>query len=671
MKNKITNEDLNLTANTIRGLAMDGVQRANSGHPGMPMGMADVASVLFLKYINHCPTNPAWINRDRFVLSGGHGCMLLYSMLHLSGYDLPLSELSLFRQWNSKTPGHPEYGHTPGVETTTGPLGQGCGNAVGMAIAERMLAERFNEEDFQPIDHHTFVMCGDGDLMEGISHEVFSTAGHLGLNKLTLFYDSNKITIEGSTDLACSDNVKKRFQGYNWNVIETDGHDYDQIDKSIRKALREKSRPTIIICYTHIAHGSPNKHDTSSAHGEPLGPDEVKATKKNIGLPEDKDFYVPEKVKELFSARLAKLQRMEAKWQKNFKKYCQSHMDKADLWKKHFEDIIPENINDLLPTFDPSKPVASRAASGSVLQKLAAAIPQLVGGSADLAPSNKSFINNVPAIKPGSFAGRNFHFGVREHGMGSILNGIVLHGGFHVYGATFFVFSDYCRPTLRLAAIMKLPVIYVFTHDSFYVGEDGPTHEPVEQMASLRCMPNMTVIRPADPTETAAAWVAALKNKTGPTALLLTRQNLPVIDRSKYPAASSLEKGAYTLLQTGQGAPSMILIASGSEVNLAVEAAGILSKEHNVRVVSMPSWELFEKQSATYRNEVLPQTCHMKLAVEAGCSMGWQKYTGDRGRTICLDRFGASAPYKVLAEKFGFTVQNVVSVAKEMAAANR
>jgi len=671
MKINISNDDLKTAANTIRGLSMDGVQRANSGHPGMPMGMADVASVLFLKYLNHCPTDTSWSNRDRFVLSGGHGSMLLYSILHLTGYNLPISELAAFRQWNSKTPGHPEHGHTPGVETTTGPLGQGCGNAVGMAIAERMLAERFNTEDFQPVDHHTFVFCGDGDLMEGISHEVFSIAGHLGLNKLVLFYDSNKITIEGSTDLSCSDDVKKRFQGYNWSVIEIDGHDYDQIDKAIRKALREKSKPTVIVCRTHIAHGSPNKHDTAAAHGEPLGADEIKASKKNIGLPEDQEFHVPEKAKALFAERLARMQKTARKWGKTFTKYCQAHPDKAELWKKHFEDILPENINDLLPIFDPAKPVASRNASGTTLQKLATALPQLVGGSADLAPSNKSLIDGASSIKSGLFAGRNMHFGIREHGMCSILNGMTLHGGLRVYGATFFVFADYCRPALRLASLMKLPVIYVFTHDSFYVGEDGPTHEPVEHIASLRCMPNMTIIRPADPTETAAAWVAALKNKNGPTALLFTRQNLPVIDRTKNPPAASLEKGAYTLMQTGQGAPGLILIGSGSEVSLAVEAAAILGKEINVRVVSMPSWELFERQPEGYRNEVLPPACRARVAIEAGSSMGWQKYTGDRGKTVCLDHFGASAPYKVLAEKFGFTAQNVVSVAKTVLAANR
>ena len=668
MTTGITNDDLKLAANTIRGLAMDGVQKANSGHPGMPMGMADVASVLFLKYLNHCPTSPSWANRDRFVLSGGHGSMLLYSMLHLTGYGLPLSELASFRQWNSKTPGHPEHGHTVGVETTTGPLGQGCGNAVGMAIAERMLAERFNTPENELVDHHTFVMCGDGDLMEGISHEVFSVAGHLGLSKLVLFYDSNKITIEGSTDLACSDVVKKRFQSYNWNVLETDAHDFDQIDKAVRRAIRETSKPTIVICYSHIAQGSPNKHDTASAHGEPLGAEEIKATKRNLGMPEDKDFYVPEKVTEMFSARLQKLKRICSKWEKNLAAYLQANPEKADLWKKHMEDVIPENINDILPKFDPAKAVATRVASGTVIQKLAAAMPQLVGGSADLAPSTKTLIDNIPSIKTNSFAGRNFHFGIREHGMCSIMNGIALHGGFHIFGATFFVFSDYCRPAIRLAAIMNLPVIYVFTHDSFYVGEDGPTHEPIEHIAALRCMPNMTVIRPADPTETGAAWVAALKHKTGPTAILLTRQNLPVIDRSKFPAASSLEKGAYTLSQSGQGTPDLLLMASGSEVSLIMEAAAALSQDVNVRVVSMPSWELFEKQPADYRNEVLPPACKLRLAVEAGASMGWQKYVGDQGQTVCLDHFGASAPYKVLAEKFGFTTPNVLAVAKALIA---
>jgi len=663
---KYAKEDLTIIANTIRGLAMDGVQKAKSGHPGLPMGMADVATVLWLKYLNHCPTRSDWVNRDRFVLSGGHGSMLLYSLLHLAGYDLPLSELQQFRQWGSKTPGHPEAGHTAGVETTTGPLGQGCGNGVGMALAEQMLAVRFNTPDLQPVDHHTFVFAGDGDFMEGISHEAFSLAGHLGLHKLILFYDSNKITIEGSTDLAYSDDVKRRFQGYRWNVIEIDGHDYDQIDKAIRKALRAEDKPTIIICRTHIAHGSPNKHDTAEAHGAPLGDDEVKASKKNLGLPENEFFHVPARTRELFAARLKQLQRKANAWDKLFAQYAAANPDKARQWDVFMKNELPANIEALLPKFDVAKPVATRSASGKVIQALADAIPNLVGGSADLSPSTMTMMDKYPSVGPRAYAGRNFHFGIREHAMGAVLNGMALHGGFRVFGATFFVFADYCRPAIRLAAIMKLPVIYVFTHDSFYVGEDGPTHEPVEQLASLRCIPGMTTIRPADPTESAAAWVAALKNSTGPTAMLLTRHNLNVLDRSVYPAASNLEKGAYTLWQSGQGAPAVLLIASGSEVELALSAAKKLAGECNVRVVSMPSWELFEKQPDAYKQEVLPPACSCRLAVEAGVSMGWTKYVGPRGRTLCMDRFGASAPYKVLAEKFGYTADNVVAIVREM-----
>lgn len=665
MKN-LSREDLVLAANTIRCLSADGVQKAKSGHPGMPMGMADVAAVLWLKHFEHCPANPAYPSRDRFVLSGGHGSMLLYSLLHLAGYDLPLDELKKFRQWGSKTPGHPEFGHTPGVETTTGPLGQGCANAVGMAIAERMLAQRFNTEDYQPVDHYTYVFCGDGDLMEGISHEAFALAGHLGLHKLIVFYDSNKITIEGSTDLAYSDDVRRRFQGYNWKVLEIDAHDYEQIDKAIRSAQRECHRPTIIICKSHIAHGSPNKHDTAGAHGEPLGDDEVKATKKNLGFPEDREFYVPDRVAELFQTRKGELKRKAAKWDRDFNKYCEANPDKATLWRKHFTDAIPEDLEKSLPVFDVSKPLATRVASEKVIQAMAQAVPWLVGGSADLAPSTKTLIAGAESIARGKFAGRNFHFGVREHGMAGVLNGIALHGGFRVYGATFFVFSDYCRPSVRLSAMMKVPVIYVFTHDSFYVGEDGPTHEPVEHTMALRTIPGITVIRPSDPTETGAAWVTALKNRKGPTALLLTRHNLSVIDRSKYAAASNLEKGAYTLWQSAGGDPELILIATGSEVEVALKAAEELAKTSRVRVVSMPSWELFDKQTEEYRNSVLPPSCKRRLSVEAGITAGWGKYVGDQGKSIGLDRFGASGPYKVLAENFGFTAANVVAVARTL-----
>jgi len=666
MANDVSSDDLALVASTIRCLAADGVQKAKSGHPGMPMGMADVATVLWLKHLEHNPADPAWPDRDRFVLSGGHGSMLIYSLLHLAGYDLPMSELMAFRQWNSKTPGHPEYGHTPGVETTTGPLGQGCGNAVGMALAERMLAERFNTPEMSLVDHYTYVFCGDGDLMEGLSHEVFSLAGHLALSKLIVFFDDNKISIEGSTSLACSDDVRKRFQGYNFNVLETDAHNFDAIEKAIRKAKHSKDRPTVIICHSHIAQGSPNKHDTAAAHGEPLGPDEVKATKKNLGFCEDKDFCVPDRVHALFEERAKKLKSLEAKWNKLFAKYAQLNPEKAAQWKKQLDDILPDNLESSLPQFDLAKPVATRQASYTVIQALAAAVPWLVGGSADLAPSTKTLIEKAESVGPGKYGGRNLHFGVREHGMCAILNGMILHRGFRVYGATFFVFSDYCRPSLRLASLMKQPVIYVFTHDSFYVGEDGPTHEPIEHISALRCMPGMTVIRPADATETGAAWVAALKNKTGPTALLLTRQNLPIIDRTKSPAASNVEKGAYTLWQSGTADPSLILIGSGSEVSLALKAGKELAAQHNVRVVSMPSWELFEKQPDAYKQSVLPPACKMRLAIEAGTSMGWTKYVGAAGRTLCVDHYGASAPYQVLEEKFGFTVQNVISIVREM-----
>lgn len=666
MSAKVESEDLKLAANTIRGLSMDGIQAANSGHPGLPMGMADVAAVLWLRYLDVSSDEPDWADRDRFVLSGGHGSMLLYSLLHLSGYDLSIDDLSNFRQWGSKTPGHPEVFHTQGVETTTGPLGQGCGNGVGMAISEAMLAERFNTDDFKPVDHYTYVFCGDGDMMEGLSHEAFSLAGHLELNKLIVFFDSNRITIEGSTDLACSDDVKKRFQGYGWNVIEIDGHDFEQIEKGIRKAKREKTRPTIVITRTSIGKGSPNKQDTASAHGEPIGEEEIVLTKRNIGLPEDQKFYVPDRVREVFAKRQKATKRLARKWSRQFKEYTANNSEKAAVWNLSMKGELPSNLDAVLPEFEVGSSLASRAASGKVIQSLTSAVPFLVGGSADLAPSTKTLINDAESIAPGKFAGKNFHFGIREHAMGSIMNGIALHGGFRVFGATFFVFSDYCRPAIRLAALMGLPVIYVFTHDSFYVGEDGPTHQPIEHAAALRCIPGLTVLRPADPTETGAAWVAALENKEGPTAILLTRQNLPVIDRSVYPSASETKKGAYILSQTGEGTPELILIASGSEVALAKDAADSLANELNVRVVSMPSWELFEAQPEEYREHVLPKECSSRLAIEAGVSMGWGKYVGASGSVLAMDHFGASAPYAVLEKEFGYTVENVVAKIRAM-----
>jgi len=662
-------KNLTLAANTIRCLAADAVQKANSGHPGMPMGMADVAAVLYLKHLNHCPSRPDWINRDRVVLSGGHGSLLLYSLLHLSGYGLPMEELKAFRQWNSKTPGHPEVGHTPGVETTTGPLGQGCGNAVGMALSERMLATRLNIGSHAPIDHTTYVFCGDGDMMEGISHETLALAGHLKLNRLIVFYDYNKITIEGSTDLAYSDDVRKRFQGYHWNVLEIDGHNLDEIEKAIVAAKGEKERPTLVLTHTHIAQGAPNLHDSHKAHGEPLGVEEVKATKRNLGFPEDQDFYVPDAVRELFAARTRELEAKVAAWDADLQKYRAGHPDRAAQWDIFFNHELPADLLAQLPTFEVDKPIATRVASGKVMQKLAQLLPYLVGGAADLAPSTRTFLEGYASIKPGQYEGRNLHFGVRELGMASILNGMALHGGFRVFGATFFVFTDYCRSAIRLSAIMKVPVIYVFTHDSFYVGEDGPTHEPIEHLMSLRMMPGLTIIRPADPTETTAAWIAALKNTGGPTLLLLTRHNLPVLDRAVYPPANLLEKGAYVLWQSAPGTPEMLLIATGSEVCLALAAARELAKEGIVRVVSMPCWEFFDRQPAAYRDEVLPPACTLRLSIEAGTTLGWQKYVGDRGQTLGIDHYGASAPFKVLAEKFGFVPAHAVEMVKSMLAA--
>lgn len=664
---KLTLEELALAANTIRCLSIDGVQAAKSGHPGLPMGMADVAAVLWLKYLKHDPANPGWKDRDRFVLSGGHGSMLLYSLLHLAGYPLPLDELKRFRQLDSLTPGHPEYGHTVGVETTTGPLAQGISNGVGMALAERMLAARINPAGgFAPVDHHTFVFCGDGDLMEGLSHEACSLAGHLGLDRLILFFDSNAITIEGSTDLACSDDAAMRFKSYGWRVITIDGHDYDQIDAGIRKAMRTGSgQPAVIICKTVIGKGSPNMAGTSMVHGAPLGEEEARLTKKALGFDANQTFQVPDRVRELFAGRANKLAALSARWRRDFQTWQGAHPEQAVAWRRHTSGEIPDNIESALPEFDLAKPMATRSASGVVINALVKVLPQLVGGSADLAPSTMTLIKDSESIARGAYGGRNLHFGIREHAMAGVINGMLLHGGFRVFGATFFVFSDYCRPSLRLASIMGLPAIYVFTHDSFYVGEDGPTHEPVEHIAALRCIPGITTIRPADPTETAAAWMAALKNTKGPTALLLTRQNLQVIDRAVYPAAANLEKGAYTLWQSGTGTPDLTLIASGSEVELILAAARQMEGV-NVRVVSMPSWELFDAQTQEYRDSVLDPACVRRLVVEAGISLGWDKYAGPQGKILSLDHFGSSGPYKDLAKRFGFTVENVLARARGM-----
>ncbi len=656
-----------LVADTLRVLSMDAVQKANSGHPGLPMGIADAAAVLFLKHLRYSAGDPVWANRDRFVLSPGHGCTLLYSFLHLAGFDLPLEELANFRQSGSRTPGHPEVGVTPGVETSTGPLGQGCGNAVGMALAEAMLASRFNTPDITLVDHHTYAIVSDGDLMEGISHEAFSLAGHLKLNKLIALYDSNRITIEGSTNLAYSEDTRKRFESYNWNVLEVDGHSHAAVDEALAKAKEERERPTIIITHTTIAKGSPNMQGTAASHGAPLGQDEVKATKRNLGFPEDSFLHIPEETRALFAERGRALEAERKEWEKTMRQYRKNYPEKAAQWEAFHKQALPKDLETALPAFDPEKPVATRSASHKIIQALAKAIPELVGGSADLAPSTRTIMEGCGSIGPGSFAGRNFHFGIREHAMGAIMNGMALHKGFRVYGSTFFVFSDYFRPAIRLAAIMKLPVVYVLTHDSFYVGEDGPTHQPVEHTAALRTIPNMTVIRPADATETAAAWATALAIKDGPSALLLTRQNVPVLDRSKYPAARLVEQGAYVLWQNTSDIPKLILIATGSEVHLALKAAQTLATENvAVRVVSMPSWELFEKQSAKTKRSVLPPRCKARMAIEAGVPMGWERYVGAKGKVFGLNRFGESAPYQALEKEFGFTVEAVVAAAREL-----
>lgn len=660
-------EDMNTqhVANVIRGLSIDGVQKANSGHPGMPLGTADFATILFLKFLNYDPADPQWPNRDRYVQSAGHGSMLLYSLLHLAGYDLPIEELKNFRQWGSRTPGHPESHLTVGVETTTGPLGQGCGNAVGMALAEAMLAARFNKPGHSLVDHYTYVLAGDGDLMEGISHEAFSLAGHLGLNKLIVFYDSNRITIEGGTDLAYSDDVRKRFEGYRWNVLEIDGHDHAAIEQALNAARAEKNRPTLIIGHTTIAKGSPHMAGNSESHGSPLGAEEVKATKRNLGLPEDRDFWISDEARTAFAARRKQGETERAKWVAVLAAYEKSFPELAVAWKAGLDAEVPSNLEAQLPVFPVEKPLATRAASGQVIQSLAKLIPHFVGGSADLAPSTSTLIKGASSVGPGNFAGRNLHFGIREHAMAAVVNGMCLHRGFTVYGATFLVFSDYCRPSLRLAALMEIPAITVFTHDSIFLGEDGPTHQAVEHLAALRAIPNMTVIRPADANETAYAWVAALRHKHGPTLLVLTRQNVPVLDRTQCASADGLLRGGYVLWENS-ATPEAILIATGSEIAITLEAGQRLANEdgRKVRVVSLPSWELFEKQPEAYRKSVLPEACTRRLAVEAGVSLGWERFVGREGRTICINRYGASAPAKILAEKFGFTANNVLEKAR-------
>lgn len=655
--------------NTIRALTMDAVQKANSGHPGMPMGMAEVAYVLWSRFLKHNPSNPLWPDRDRFVLSAGHGSMLLYSLLHLSGYDLPMSQLESFRQWGSITPGHPEYGLTPGVETTTGPLGQGFANGVGMAMAERFLAQLFNRDGYPIVDHYTYGIVSDGDLMEGISHEAASIAGHLGLSKLIYLYDDNEITIEGSTSLTFTEDVTKRFEAYGWLVLEVDGHDMQAVAEALRSAQRETERPTLIRCHTHIAKGSPNKQDSAEAHGAPLGEEEVRLTKEKMDWPLEPTFLVPHEVYDYFAERRAAWAKEEERWQRLFSEYAAAYPDLAGLWRQVMAGQLPEGWAEHLPVFKAGDQIATRSASGKVLNAIAAHLPTLIGGSADLAPSTKTYLNDYGSISKGDFGGRNLHFGVREHGMGGILNGLALHGGIIPYGGTFLVFSDYMRPSIRLAAMMYLPVIYLFSHDSIFLGEDGPTHQAVEQLAALRAIPGLVVIRPADANETAVAWKVALERR-GPVALLLTRQKLPVLDRSNLGDAEGVARGAYTLRDSEREAPDLIILASGSEVHLALGAVSELERKGiKARVVSFPSWELFEEQPQPYKDEVIPPSVSLRLGIEAAVAQGWERYLGSQGRMISIERFGASAPYRVLAEKFGFTISNIISKAEEMLSA--
>lgn len=653
---KIAKEDMKLVATTIRTLAMDGVQKAKSGHPGMPMGCAEIAAVLWLKALKHNPSDPAWANRDRFVLSAGHGSMLLYSMLHLCGYDLSMDDLKNFRQWESRTPGHPEFGHTPGVETTTGPLGQGVANAVGMALAQELLHAEFNTGEML-IDHFIYAMAGDGDLMEGISYEAASLAGHWGLGRLIVVYDSNEITIEGSTDLAFSEDAAARFAACGWHVQRVDGHDCDAIEAALAAARDEKARPSLVIAKTRIAKGSPGREGSEESHGAPLGDDEVKKTKANLGCDPDGTFCVNERVYEIFAMRRKELESEYDAWRTMFDKKVKGELKKR--WDRFFGAVDADSLRGALPVFETGKSVATRSAGGKVLEALFRELPNIVGGSADLAPSNKSFVKGYGETGRGAI-GRNIHFGIREHAMGAIQNGIAYYGGFIPYSATFFVFMDYMRPPVRLAALSRLRSIYVFTHDSFFVGEDGPTHQPVEHLAVARAIPGLSVIRPADAEETREAWLAALSGEAGPTAILLTRQDIPVLERGA-DGARGLHRGAYVLWDPKR-ALDIILLASGSEVHITLEAAKELEVSGiGARVVSFPSWELFEKQPGSYRESVLPVSVGRRAVIEAGLSMGWERYAGAGALYVTLERFGASAPAQVLAGRFGFTKDNIMA----------
>jgi len=654
--------------NTIRFLAADAVQKANSGHPGLPMGMADVAYVLWTQAMKYNPANPAWVDRDRFVLSAGHGSMLLYNMLYLTGYPMTLDQIEHFRQWGSKTPGHPEYDLADGIETTTGPLGQGFATGVGMALATRMLAARYNMRDHKIVDHNIYAIVSDGDMMEGISSEAASLAGHLGLSEIIYLYDDNKISLVGPTDWSFTEDVGARFRAYNWFVQEVSAYDREGVAAAIQAAQAETARPSLIITRSHIGYGAPTKQDTAAAHGSPLGEGEVEGAKKALGWPLEPTFLVPDDVLAHMRLSVDRGQAAEQEWTARFEAYRAEYPELAAEFEQRMRGELPEGWNADLPTFaGASKAIATRNASGEVINAIAPHLPALIGGAADLASSTKTLIGDEKHVSKDDFDARNIRFGVREHAMGGMLNGLALHGGFIPFGGTFLTFSDYMRPSVRLAALMDAHVIYVWTHDSVWLGEDGPTHQPVEHAAALRTIPNLTVIRPSDATETAEAWRYAVAHD-GPVAMLFTRQGVPVIDRVKYAAASNLTKGAYVLADV-DGTPDVILIATGSEVSLALEAREILAQEGiGARVVSMPSWELFEAQPQAHKESVLPPEVTARMAIEAGVSMGWDRYVGPQGVMYGIDHFGASAPYKVLMEQWGFTGPAIAKRALELLA---
>ncbi len=658
-----------LCINTVRTLAMDAVQQADSGHPGTPMALAPLAYVLWTRHLKYDPANPDWPDRDRFVLSCGHASMLLYAALYLSGYELTLEDIKKFRQWGSKTPGHPEYGHTAGVETTTGPLGQGTGNAVGMAIAEAILASGFNRPGHDVVNHFTYFLASDGDLMEGISHEACSLAGHLKLGRLIGIYDDNHITIEGDTNLAFSEDTARRFESYGWHVQRVaDGNDLAALDQAITTARKTLDRPSLIIVRTHIGYGAPTKQDTAEAHGAALGVEEIKGAKRNLGWPSQEPFYVPAEALDRWRKAGARGREARSSWQTRFAAYRKAFPELGVELERRLSGKLPGGWEQALPNLSTDAAQATRAASGKVLNAIASKLPELVGGSADLAGSNNTLIKGTGDFAAGHYTERNFHFGVREHGMGAVMNGIALHRGLIPYGGTFLIFSDYMRPAIRLAALCKLGTIYVFTHDSIGLGEDGPTHQPIEQLATLRTIPGLLVIRPADAAEVVEAWRVAIDHRNGPVALALTRQKVAALDRKTFAAANGLARGGYVLAEA-TGAPKVILIATGSEVELAISAREKLQASAvPTRVVSMPSLELFAAQSPEYRNQVLPPAVSARVSIEAGATQCWHALVGDRGRALGLDHFGASAPYQRLYQEFGLTVEKIVEVARQLSA---